>query len=68
VTTRALHRGRVPKAERARFLRELGAAKLNAKKERRAQRERELAEKIRATWSMEGATFEGLPIVSGRPR
>jgi hypothetical protein len=34
---------------RTRFLRELGAAKLSAKIERRAQRERELAEKIRAT-------------------
>jgi hypothetical protein len=56
------------KSERARFQRELGAAKLNAKKERRAQRERELAEKIRAAWPMEGATFEGLPIVSGRSR
>jgi hypothetical protein len=36
------------KSERAWFLREFGAAKLSAKRERRAERERELAEKIRA--------------------
>jgi hypothetical protein len=48
-----------------RFLRELGAAKLSAKRERRAQRERELAEKIRAAWPTKGAVFEGLPIISG---
>jgi hypothetical protein len=44
----------------------LRAAKLEAKRERRAQRERELAEKIRG--QTEGATFEGLPIISGGPR
>jgi hypothetical protein len=38
------------KAERSRFLRELRAVKLEAKRERRAQRERELAEKTVATW------------------
>jgi hypothetical protein len=34
---------------------------------RRAQRERELAERLRATWPTAGATFEGLPIIGGGP-
>jgi hypothetical protein len=61
------------KSERARFLRELAAARTKAKKERRAERMRELAEKISGGRPMEPAGtivgwLGGLPIISGGPR
>ena len=56
------------KKGRTRFLRELSAVSLQRKKERRAERLRAIADKIRATWPTEGAAFEGLPIGGGGPR
>jgi hypothetical protein len=60
------------KAERARFLRELRAPAAKRKKERRAERERDLAEKISGGRPMAPAGaitgwLDGLPIISGGP-
>ena len=60
------------KAERARFLRELRAPAAKRKKERRAERERALAEKIGGGRPIAPAGaitgwLDGLPIVSGGP-